>query len=136
MRWLRSIWGGHRMHSLALYQALRQTITSPLCVLRSCVYASTFFFVPCGSLRHNYLSFFLVFSFLLCFLSFLFVIFPLVFFNAPVRALRGCPSDLVLSSRLHTGLVTVFREILTFPVQLTTSRIGNLTRLIHTLLYV
>ena len=28
------------------------------------------------------------------------------------------------------------REILIFPVQLTTSRIGNLTRLIHTLLYV
>ena len=27
-------------------------------------------------------------------------------------------------------------EILFFPVQLTTSRIGNLTRLIHTLLYV
>ena len=28
------------------------------------------------------------------------------------------------------------RGILTFPVQLTTNRIGNLTRLIHTLLYV
>ena len=28
------------------------------------------------------------------------------------------------------------RGILVFPVQLTTSRIGNLTRLIHTLLYV
>ena len=28
------------------------------------------------------------------------------------------------------------REIFIFPVQLTTSRIGNLTRLIHTLLYV
>ena len=28
------------------------------------------------------------------------------------------------------------RGILFFPVQLTTSRIGNLTRLIHTLLYV
>ena len=28
------------------------------------------------------------------------------------------------------------REILFFPVQLTTSRIGNLTRLIHNLLYV
>ena len=28
------------------------------------------------------------------------------------------------------------RGILIFPVQLTTSRIGNLTRLIHTLLYV
>ena len=28
------------------------------------------------------------------------------------------------------------REILIFPDQLTTSRIGNLTRLIHTLLYV
>ena len=28
------------------------------------------------------------------------------------------------------------REILIFPVQLTTSRIGNLTRLIHTHLYV
>ena len=28
------------------------------------------------------------------------------------------------------------REILIFPAQLTTSRIGNLTRLIHTLLYV
>ena len=28
------------------------------------------------------------------------------------------------------------REIFTFPVQLATSRIGNLTRLIHTLLYV
>ena len=28
------------------------------------------------------------------------------------------------------------REILFSPVQLTTSRIGNLTRLIHTLLYV
>ena len=27
------------------------------------------------------------------------------------------------------------RRILIFPVQLTTSRIGNLTRLIHTLLY-
>ena len=27
------------------------------------------------------------------------------------------------------------REIFIFPVQLTTSRIGNLTRLIHTLLY-
>ena len=28
------------------------------------------------------------------------------------------------------------REILNFPIQLTTSRIGNLARLIHTLLYV
>ena len=28
------------------------------------------------------------------------------------------------------------REIFIFPVQLTTSRIGNLSRLIHTLLYV
>ena len=28
------------------------------------------------------------------------------------------------------------RGIFVFPVQLTTSRIGNLTRLIHTLLYV
>ena len=28
------------------------------------------------------------------------------------------------------------KEILIFPVQLTTSRIGNLTRLIHTPLYV
>ena len=28
------------------------------------------------------------------------------------------------------------REILMFPVQLTTSRIGNLTRLIHSLLHV
>ena len=28
------------------------------------------------------------------------------------------------------------RDILTFPVQLTSSRIGNLARLIHTLLYV
>ena len=28
------------------------------------------------------------------------------------------------------------REIFIFPVQLTTSRIGNLTRLIHTLLYI
>ena len=28
------------------------------------------------------------------------------------------------------------REICIFPVQLTTSRMGNLTRLIHTLLYV
>ena len=28
------------------------------------------------------------------------------------------------------------REIFIFPVQLTTSRIGNLTRLVHTLLYV
>ena len=28
------------------------------------------------------------------------------------------------------------REMFIFPVQLTTSRIGNLTRLIHTLLYV
>ena len=28
------------------------------------------------------------------------------------------------------------REILIFPVQLTTSRIGNLTRFVHTLLYV
>ena len=27
------------------------------------------------------------------------------------------------------------REVFIFPVQLTTSRIGNLTRLIHTLLY-
>ena len=79
------------MHSLALYQALRQTITSPLCVLRSCVYASTFFFVPCGSLRHNYLSFFLVFSFLLCFLSFLFVIFPLVFLMIPLELFVDVP---------------------------------------------
>ena len=28
------------------------------------------------------------------------------------------------------------REIFIFPIQLTTSRIGNLTRLIHNLLYV
>ena len=45
-------------------------------------------------------------------------------------------------SRLNPSRETKFsgthgdRGIFIFPVQLTTSRIGNLTRLIHTLLYV
>ena len=41
------------------------------------------------------------------------------------------PSRETKFSGTHGG-----RGILIFPVQLTTSRIGNLTRLIHTLLYV
>ena len=44
------------------------------------------------------------------------------------------------TGRLNPSRETKFsgtdRRIFIFPVQLTTSRIGNLTRLIHTLLYV
>ena len=39
-------------------------------------------------------------------------------------------------SRVQILAANVVKKILFFPVQLTTSRIGNITRLIHTLLYV
>ena len=51
-------------------------------------------------------------------------------------------SSHILSNKARDSLCTKFsgthgdRGIFIFPVQLTTSRIGNLTRLIHTLLYV
>ena len=52
------------------------------------------------------------------------------------RMTRDGTAELVSRYQILRRKLNGDREIFIFPVQLTTNRIGNLTRLIHTLLYV